>query len=61
MDPNDVAAQQQMGAIAAQRMMCGLSDNPGQFRRDPMLALMNQAQRARKGHADGLSYFEIPF
>jgi hypothetical protein len=40
----------------------GLSDNPDQFRRDPMLALMNQAQRARKGHADGgINYLTVPF
>jgi hypothetical protein len=48
-------------AVAAQQMMCGLSDRPGQFRQDPMQALINQARRARSGQDDGLSYLTMPF
>jgi hypothetical protein len=61
MDPNDVAAQQQMGAIAAQRMMCGLSDRPEQFREPPLSALFRQAWNEPFGHGDGMSYMTVPF
>jgi hypothetical protein len=61
MDTNDVAAQQQMGAIAAQAALCGLSDNPGQFREDPMSRLFRQAWRERYGYSDGMPYLDVPF
>jgi hypothetical protein len=38
MDANDVAAQQQMGAIAAQHTLIGMSDRPEQFREPPLSA-----------------------
>jgi hypothetical protein len=61
MDVDDPAAQHQMAAIAAQMTLCGMSDNPGQFRDDPMSALLRQAQRAREGDDDGISYLTVPF
>ena len=60
MDANDVAAQQEMGAIAAQVTLCGLSDNPGQFREAPMSRLFRQAWNERYGHSDGLDYRGTP-
>jgi hypothetical protein len=48
-------------AVAAQQMMCSFSDRPGQFRQDPMQALINQAHRARNGQGDGMDYLHIPF
>jgi len=48
-------------AIAAQRMMCDLSDRPGQFRQDQMQALINQAHRARSRQDEGISYLTCPF
>jgi len=47
--------------MAAQQTMMGMSDQPGQFRPEPMLALMNQAWRARSGQDDGMNYQAIPF
>ena len=61
MDTNDVAAQQQMGALAAQHTLISMSDNPGQFREPPMSALLRQAWRARERHDDGMSYLDVPF
>lgn len=61
MDANDVAAQQQMGAIAAQVTLCGLSDEPDQFREAPLSALWRQAWNERYGHTKGLPYLDIPF
>lgn len=49
MDANDVAAQQQMGAIAAQHTLIGMSDRPEQFREPPLSALFRQAWRERYG------------
>jgi hypothetical protein len=61
MDIDDAAAQRQMGAIAAQDALIDISDNPGQFRQGPMMALINQAYRARSGQDDGMSYLTVPF
>jgi hypothetical protein len=61
MDIDDLAAQQQMGAIAAQVTLCGLSDNPDQFREAPMSRLFRQAWNERFGHSDGMEYLHIPF
>ncbi len=56
MDSND------QGAIAAQRLLMGLSDNPGRPGQDPMRALINQAWRAREGQGDtGMNYMTVPF
>jgi hypothetical protein len=48
-------------ALAAQMMMCGLSDDPGQFREAPLSALWRQAWNERYGHSDGLDYLHCPF
>ena len=61
MDANDVAAQRQMSAIAAQQTLIGMSDRPEQFREPPLSALFRQAWNERYGHSDGVSYLDIPF
>ena len=61
MDIDDVVAQQQTATRAAQRLMMGLSDNPGQVGRDPMRAMINQAWRAQEGQEEGMSYMTVPF
>lgn len=48
-------------ALAGQQLMCGLSDNPGQFREPPMWRLLQQCQRARQGDDGGMSYMTVPF
>ena len=58
---NDAAQQQNADGIAAQQMMCGMSDNPGQFREPAMSALFRQAWRERFGHRDGMDYLRVPF
>jgi len=51
-----------LDTFAAQHLLCKLSDDrPGQFRQDPMLALINQAYRARTGEDEGMSYLTVPF
>jgi hypothetical protein len=55
MDANDVAAQQQMGAIAAQHTLIGMSDRPEQFREPPLCALFRQAWRERYGYSEGVN------
>jgi hypothetical protein len=45
MDFDDAAADQQAAALAAQMTLCGMSDNPGQFRGPAMSALFRQAWR----------------
>jgi hypothetical protein len=61
MDIDDPAAQHQIGAIAAQMTLCGMSDNPGQFRKAPMSALFRQAYRAASGHDVEMSYLTVRF
>jgi hypothetical protein len=62
MDANDVAAQQQqMGAVAAQMTLCGLSDHPGRFCEPPLSALFRRAWNERSGRDDGVSYMTVPF
>ena len=61
MDTNDVAAQQQMGAIAAQHTLIGMSDRPEQFREPPLSALVRQAWRERYGYSEGGNYMTCPF
>jgi hypothetical protein len=51
---NEAAEQQQAAALAAQMTLCGMSDNPGQFRENPMSAIFRQAWRERFGHSDGM-------
>jgi len=48
--------------MATQHVLAGMSDNPVQFRQDPMMALLNQAYRARSGQDDGqIPYLSVPF
>lgn len=61
MDANDVAAQQNFATLAAQMMMCGLSDDPMQFREPPLTGIFRQAWNERFGHDDGVSYMTVPF
>jgi hypothetical protein len=48
-------------ALAAQMMMCGLSDDPMQFREPPLRAIFRQVWDDRFGHGDGMQYLHIPF
>jgi hypothetical protein len=63
MDANDVAAQKHWDAVASQQMMCGLSDNPSQFREEPMSALFRQAEREWRAQFgdEPRDYFSMPF
>ena len=61
MDTNDAAAHQQSATLAAQYMMCGLSDRPEQFREPPLSALFRQAYQAASGHDAEISYLTVPF
>ncbi len=61
MDTNNVAAQQEMGAIAAQHTLIGMSDRPGQFREAPMSRLFRQAWNERHGRSEGMCYLTVPF
>ncbi len=38
--------------IVAQQTIISLSDDPRQFHQDPMVALLNQAHRAKTGQGD---------
>jgi hypothetical protein len=55
MDIDDLAAQQQMGAIAAQHTLIGMTDRPEQFREPPLSALFRQAWRERYGYSELLT------
>lgn|GEM_PF-3092279 len=50
----DYAAAQQhwLDTMATQQALAALSDDPGQFRRDPMSALLRQAWNERFGRSD---------
>jgi hypothetical protein len=58
---NDAAEQQQAAALAAQMTLCGMSDNPGQFREPAMSAIFRHAWRERFGHRDPVDYMHVPF
>ncbi len=62
-DSDPAAAQQHwFETMGAQRTLFGMSDCPGQFRQDPMMALINQAHRAKTGQDSvGLDYLTVPF
>jgi hypothetical protein len=56
--------EHQMNTLAAQYMLCGLSDNPRQFREPPMSGLLRHAQREweRSQHRDdGGGMMTVPF
>jgi hypothetical protein len=60
----DYGARQQhwFETMATQHVLAGMSDNPVQFRQDPMMALLNQAYRARSGQDDvQIPYLSVPF
>jgi hypothetical protein len=61
MDANDVAAQQHSATLAAQMMLCGLSDDPMQFRDPPLTGIFRQAWNERFGHGGGIDYLHVPF
>ena len=42
---NDVAAHKHSDGVAAQQLMCGVSDNPSQFREPPLSGILRHAQR----------------
>jgi hypothetical protein len=52
MDIDDLAAQQQTGAIAAQHTLIGMTDRPEQFREPSLSALFSQAWRERYGYSE---------
>jgi hypothetical protein len=60
---NDARQQHWFETMATQRTLAGMSDRPGQFQQEPMMALINQARRARNGLDDGMQmqYFQVPF
>jgi hypothetical protein len=53
--------QHWLAAMATQHTLAAMSDQPGQFRQDPLLALINQARRARSRQDDGMNYLTVPF
>jgi hypothetical protein len=57
----DAAQQRATETMLTQQMLAGMSDQPGQLRQDPMMALLRQARRAREGQGDGMSYLTVPF
>jgi hypothetical protein len=64
MDANDVAAQKHWDAMATQQMMCGLSDDPDQFRERPLSGILRHAQREwerSRGGDGGMDYLSVPF
>jgi hypothetical protein len=64
MDANDVAAQKHWDAVASQSLLCGMTDDPGQFREPPLSGIFRHAQReldrSRRGD-DGDAYMTMPF
>jgi hypothetical protein len=42
-------------------MMCGLSDDPGQFREAPMSRMFRQAWNERYRHSEGRNLMTCPF
>jgi len=57
----DAAQRHRLNTMLSQSTLAALSDDPGQPHQDPMLALINQAWRAREGHDEGMSYFTVQF
>jgi hypothetical protein len=57
----DNPMQQQFATLATHHVLDGMSDQPAQFRQDPMTALLNQCHRARRGHDNGIDYMTVPF
>ena len=58
----DAGQRHCLESMLAQRTLMGMSDSPGQFRQDPMMALIDQARRAREGHHEGgMNYLTMPF
>lgn len=47
--------------MATHQALLTISDNPRQFRRDQMMALLDQTYRAAGGQDDGPSYMTMPF
>lgn len=58
---NDAKQQYWMDSLAVHQTLLGLSDGPGRFRRDPMMALINQAHQARIGQDEPRCYMTMPF
>ncbi len=56
------AQQRYYEAVATQRTLQGMGDEPGQHRRqDPLMALISQAHRARTGQDGGFNAMTVPF
>lgn len=54
--------QHRFATMATHHAFMGMSDQPGQFRQqDPMMAMLNQAHRARTGQDEGFNAMEVPF
>jgi hypothetical protein len=64
MDANDAATQKHWDAVAIQQAMCGLSDDPDQFREPPLSGIFRHAQRelerSRRGDG-GMDYMSLKF
>jgi hypothetical protein len=58
---NDARQQHWFATMHTQHVLAGMSDRPGQFRQEPMTALINQARRARSGRDAGIDYMGVPF
>ncbi|BCP00697.1 hypothetical protein MINTM018_34660 [Mycobacterium intracellulare] len=59
---SQTAQQRYSETMASQRTLQGMSDEPGQYRRqDPMMQLINQCHRARSGQDGGMEYLTVPF
>jgi hypothetical protein len=51
MNTENAAAQQHMAALAAQQLLCRLSDNPRQFTEPPLAASARTVGRLRREHS----------
>jgi hypothetical protein len=61
MDPNDVAAQKHWDAISSQQMLVGMTDDPDQFREQPLTGIFKHAWRERFGHGGSMDYESVKF
>ncbi|MEY8015259.1 hypothetical protein [Mycobacterium servetii] len=57
------AQQRYIETTALQGALQGMSDDDPRrrFRHDPLMALINQAHRARTDHDGGMNYMSVPF
>lgn len=60
MDLNEMQ-QHRYATTATHHALDGMSEQPDQFRRDPMLALLDAAHQARSGQDGGFNAMTVPF